>query len=58
MIEPTACAVHGALGAGVEPGDTVAVLGGGTVGLTTTAALRQLASPGALLVGARYAPPA
>jgi threonine dehydrogenase-like Zn-dependent dehydrogenase len=54
MIEPTACAVHGALAAGVEPGDTVAVLGGGTVGLTTTAALRQLASPGALLVGARY----
>jgi threonine dehydrogenase-like Zn-dependent dehydrogenase len=55
MIEPTACAVHGALAAGVEPGDTVAVLGGGTVGLTTTAALRQLAGPGALLVGARYA---
>jgi threonine dehydrogenase-like Zn-dependent dehydrogenase len=54
MIEPTACAVHGALAAGVEAGDTVAVLGGGTVGLTTTAALRQLASPGALLVGARY----
>ena len=55
MIEPTACAVHGALAAGVEPGDTVAVLGGGTVGLTTTAALRQLAGPGALLMGARYA---
>jgi threonine dehydrogenase-like Zn-dependent dehydrogenase len=54
MVEPTACAVHAALAAGVEPGDTVAVLGGGTVGLTTTAALRQLASPGALLVGARY----
>jgi threonine dehydrogenase-like Zn-dependent dehydrogenase len=54
MIEPTACAVHGALAAGVEPGDTVAVLGGGTVGLTTTAALRQLATPGALLMGARY----
>ena len=55
MVEPTACAVHSALGAGVEPGDTVAVLGGGTVGLTTTAALRQLATPGALLVGAKYA---
>ncbi|MGH9017866.1 MAG: zinc-dependent alcohol dehydrogenase [Acidimicrobiales bacterium] len=54
MVEPTACAVHGALGAGVEPGATVAVLGGGTVGLTTTAALRQLATPGALLVGAKY----
>ncbi|HVC71884.1 MAG TPA: zinc-binding dehydrogenase [Acidimicrobiales bacterium] len=54
MIEPTACAVHAALAAQVEPGDMVAVLGGGTVGLTTTAALRQLATPGALLVGARY----
>ena len=57
MIEPTACAVHAALAAGVEPGDTVAVLGGGTVGLTTTAALRQLATPGALLVGAKLRPP-
>ena len=27
MVEPTACAVHGALAAGIEPGDTVAVLG-------------------------------
>lgn len=55
MIEPTACAVHAALAAQVEPGDMVAVVGGGTVGLTTTAALRQLATPGALLVGAKYA---
>jgi threonine dehydrogenase-like Zn-dependent dehydrogenase len=55
MIEPTACAVHAALAAQVQPGDTVAVLGGGTLGLTTTAALRQLATPGALLMGARYA---
>jgi threonine dehydrogenase-like Zn-dependent dehydrogenase len=54
MVEPTACAVHAALAARVEPGETVAVLGGGTVGLTTTAALRQLATPGALLVGAKY----
>jgi threonine dehydrogenase-like Zn-dependent dehydrogenase len=54
VVEPTACAVHAALAAAVEPGDSVAVLGGGTVGLTTTAALRQLATPGALLVGARY----
>jgi threonine dehydrogenase-like Zn-dependent dehydrogenase len=54
MVEPTACAVHAAMAAGVEPGETVAVVGGGTVGLTTTAALRQLATPGALLVGAKY----
>jgi threonine dehydrogenase-like Zn-dependent dehydrogenase len=55
MVEPTACAVHGALAAEVEPGAVVAVLGGGTVGLATTAALRQLTSPGTLLVGAKYA---
>jgi threonine dehydrogenase-like Zn-dependent dehydrogenase len=55
MIEPTACAVHAALAAGVEPGDCVAVLGGGTVGLATTAALRRLTTPGTLMVGARYA---
>jgi threonine dehydrogenase-like Zn-dependent dehydrogenase len=55
MIEPTACAVHAAVGAGVDPGDTVAVLGAGTLGLCTVAALRRLTDPGSLLVGARYA---
>lgn len=55
MVEPTACAVHAALSADVEPGETVAVLGAGTVGLTTVAALRHLAEPGALLVGAKHA---
>ena len=55
MVEPTACAVHAALAAGVDAGDTVAVLGAGTLGLCTVAALRQLAAPGALLVGAKYA---
>ncbi|HZU79040.1 MAG TPA: alcohol dehydrogenase catalytic domain-containing protein, partial [Acidimicrobiales bacterium] len=54
MVEPTACAVHAALGASVEPGATVAVLGAGTLGLTTVAALRHLTQPGAILVGAKY----
>lgn len=54
MVEPTACAVHAALAARVEPGASVAVLGAGTLGLTFVAALRHLASPGTLLVGARY----
>jgi len=59
-VEPVACAVHAAMAAAVREGDVVAVLGAGTVGLATTAALAhlgatgRLARPGALLVGARY----
>jgi threonine dehydrogenase-like Zn-dependent dehydrogenase len=61
LVEPLACAVHAALAAGIEAGDTVAVLGAGTVGLAVTAALAQLATaghlaaPGTLVVGARHA---
>lgn len=59
-VEPLACAVHAALSADAADGDTVAVLGAGTLGLLVTAALSHLArtgrcpAPGALLVGARY----
>ncbi|HUI02954.1 MAG TPA: zinc-binding dehydrogenase [Acidimicrobiales bacterium] len=55
MVEPTACAVHAALDAEVDAGDRVAVLGAGTLGLCTVAALAQLSAPATLLVGARYA---
>jgi len=55
MVEPTACAVHAALDAAVDPGATVAVLGAGTLGLCTVAAMAHLRTPGTLLVGARYA---
>ena len=60
-VEPVACAVHAVLGAPIEDGDIVAVLGAGTLGLLVIAALGQLAtsgrcpSPSVLLVGARYA---
>lgn len=54
LVEPTACAVHGALAAEVADGATVAVLGAGTLGLLTVAALRHLTDPGLLVVGARY----
>ncbi|HUY63847.1 MAG TPA: zinc-binding dehydrogenase [Acidimicrobiales bacterium] len=54
LVEPTACAVHGALAAKVRPGDTVAVVGAGTLGLTTIAALRHLSQPGVVLAGAKY----
>jgi threonine dehydrogenase-like Zn-dependent dehydrogenase len=59
-VEPTACAVHAVLSAGVRDGETVAVLGAGTLGLLSIAALAHLAAtgraeaPGSILAGARY----
>jgi len=54
MVEPTACAVHGALAAAVAEGDTVAVIGSGTLGLLTIAALRRLTPAGTIVAGAKY----
>jgi threonine dehydrogenase-like Zn-dependent dehydrogenase len=57
IVEPTACAVHAVLSAAVEPGEVVAVIGAGTLGLATVAALRHLADPDAecrVLVGAKH----
>jgi len=58
MVEPTACAVHAVLSAGVADGDVVAVIGAGTLGLATTAALHYPVGPATsctVLVGAKYA---
>ena len=58
MVEPTACAVHAVLSAAIEPGDLVAVLGAGTLGLATVAALDQVVRPAtacAVTVGAKHA---
>jgi threonine dehydrogenase-like Zn-dependent dehydrogenase len=54
LVEPTACGVRAALAAHIEPGMNVAVLGAGTLGLTTIAAVRHLASPATLLAGAKH----
>ncbi len=54
MVEPTACAVHGAHRAAPGPGSRIAVLGAGTLGLLTVAALRDLAPDATILVAARY----
>jgi threonine dehydrogenase-like Zn-dependent dehydrogenase len=60
-VEPVACALHAVLGAGLRDDQVVAVLGAGTLGLVTLAALTHLSSAGviprpqAVLVGARYA---
>ncbi len=53
-IEPVAGGVHAALRAGVNEGDTVAVIGAGPMGLVTIAALRHLADPGSIIIGAKY----
>jgi threonine dehydrogenase-like Zn-dependent dehydrogenase len=42
MIEPTACAVHGALAAPAGEESTAVVIGAGTLGLATIAAIRRL----------------
>lgn len=54
MVEPTACGVHGALAAEIDHGDVVAVLGAGTLGLVTVAALRRLTPAGTIVVAAKY----
>ena len=54
MVEPTACGVHAALVAEVPDGGVVAVLGAGTLGLVTLAALRAHARPGTVVATARY----
>ena len=54
MIEPVAGGVHAALRAGVSDGDTVAVIGAGTMGLVSVAALRHLTEPGSLIIGAKH----
>jgi len=53
MVEPAACAVHAAVGAGAF-GRSVLVLGAGTLGLCATAALRRFASPSMLMVAAKH----
>jgi threonine dehydrogenase-like Zn-dependent dehydrogenase len=54
MVEPTACGVHAALASGPVSDATVAVLGAGTLGLTTIAALRRLALPGHVIAAAKH----
>jgi threonine dehydrogenase-like Zn-dependent dehydrogenase len=51
MVEPTACAVHAALSSGDSD---VAVIGAGTLGLLTIAALRAFATPHVLLAAAKH----
>jgi threonine dehydrogenase-like Zn-dependent dehydrogenase len=56
MVEPAACAIHGVYGLadGTEPPDTVVVLGAGTLGLLTIAALKTFVRPGTIVAVAKH----
>lgn len=54
LVEPTACAIHGALRARVRPGDTVALIGAGTLGLLTLASLHRFAPEATVIIGAKH----
>jgi threonine dehydrogenase-like Zn-dependent dehydrogenase len=54
-VEPLACAVHAALKASPGPDDTALVIGAGSVGLFTVAALRQLTEVGRIICVAKHA---
>ncbi len=58
IVEPTACAVHAALRHPIREGDTVVVLGAGTLGLLTIAALRHLTPAGLIVTVGPLPPPA
>ena len=54
MVEPTACAVHAALSPGSLDGAVVAVIGAGTLGLLTIAAMTRFNPPSHLIVAAKH----
>ncbi len=54
LVEPLACALHAAAVADPQPGETIAIIGAGTIGLLTLAAVRQLAPSATLLAVAKY----
>jgi threonine dehydrogenase-like Zn-dependent dehydrogenase len=54
LVEPLACAIHAAVRARPEPGDSVLVVGAGTVGLLVVLALRAFTPAGPMLVAAKH----
>lgn len=54
IVEPTACAIHGVLRAGIREGDTVVVLGAGALGLLVVAAMRRFSDAGRVIAIAKH----
>src|SRR3954452_4091136 len=55
LVEPLACALHAARVADVQPGENVAIIGAGTIGLLTLAAVREAAPSATLISVAKHA---
>jgi threonine dehydrogenase-like Zn-dependent dehydrogenase len=54
LIEPFACCVHAALRGGASSSDVVVVLGAGTIGLLTVAAVKMFTPPKRLIAVAKH----
>jgi len=54
LVEPLACALHAATIADPQPGERIAIVGAGTVGLLTLAAVRERAPAATLLCVAKH----
>jgi threonine dehydrogenase-like Zn-dependent dehydrogenase len=54
LVEPLACALHAARIADIQPGDNVAIIGAGTIGLLTLAAVREAAPSATLICVAKH----
>ena len=54
MVEPAAVGVHAAMKARIVEGQTVAILGAGTMGLVALAAIRRFCPAATVIVGAKY----
>lgn len=54
LIEPFADAIHAALRADPKPGDTILLVGAGTVGILTLLALKLLTPAGHVIVAAKH----
>jgi len=54
MLEPFACGLHAALRDFPSDDETILIIGAGTIGLVTLAALRALGSKARIIVSARY----
>lgn len=54
LLEPFACAIHGVLQAEIHDEADICVIGGGTIGLLTVAALRMLGYKNRILILAKH----
>ncbi len=54
MVEPAACGIHTALRTAIKDTEDVVILGAGTIGLTTLAAIKNYLNPKTITITAKY----